>query len=240
MPCACARCLEDAKTLGLVDPEPPKSALRKAYKAAAKIWHPDRFEGNPDRRREAEERFKEIQLAYRQLWDHWERPEVPVSARGSAQENPEHGPLFASLFFANLPGCYAGPYFPPGIREIVSSHLEEAERALALVDLPAEAGQDHAQYILLTSYRIVFRNAVRIISVLWYTDLGEVLCFDRAQAAGLLPRIVGAILGRDRRFVLQVDKYNGSRFLSLEGEADDSVKKVLYNFLLQMKQQQRP
>jgi len=41
-----------------------------AYRAAAKRWHPDRFESDPARRTEAEERFKRVQVAFRELAEH--------------------------------------------------------------------------------------------------------------------------------------------------------------------------
>ena len=55
MPCACTICLQHAKTLGLAPAPPSKTAIHKAYRAAAKLWHPDRFENNPTKRLEAEE-----------------------------------------------------------------------------------------------------------------------------------------------------------------------------------------
>ncbi len=75
MPCACERCLRNSRTLGLPAKPPSKTAVRKAYRAAAKVWHPDRFESNPVKRLEAEEHFKQIQVAYRELWEHCENPE---------------------------------------------------------------------------------------------------------------------------------------------------------------------
>ena len=60
MPCVCERCLDHARTLGLGEQRHFSQAMRKAFKAAAKLWHPDRFEKQSDRQREAEERFKLI------------------------------------------------------------------------------------------------------------------------------------------------------------------------------------
>lgn len=74
MPCVCERCLRHAKTLGFAPKIPAKAVIRRAYRAAAKLWHPDRFEKTPAKRAEAEERFKRIQVAYRELWEHCEAP----------------------------------------------------------------------------------------------------------------------------------------------------------------------
>ena len=40
---------------------------RKAYKDMVKVWHPDRFAGNPRLRDKANEKLKELNLAYGEL-----------------------------------------------------------------------------------------------------------------------------------------------------------------------------
>lgn len=51
--------LEVSRTSSLSD-------IRKAYRRLALIWHPDK---NPDRKEEAEKKFKEISEAYEVLSD---------------------------------------------------------------------------------------------------------------------------------------------------------------------------
>ena len=74
MPCVCESCARHARTLGLEQTPRSRAPLRKAFRAAAKLWHPDRFERDPVLRLEAEERFKQIQVAYRELTEHYEDP----------------------------------------------------------------------------------------------------------------------------------------------------------------------
>src|ERR1700761_3958746 len=74
MPCACSTCELNTRTLGAAQSLTTKVAIHKAYRAAAKLWHPDRFENNQGKRLEAEERFKRIQIAYRELCEHHEHP----------------------------------------------------------------------------------------------------------------------------------------------------------------------
>lgn len=83
MPCACPTCLHHAEVLGLGKKSLTKIAIHKAFRAEAKLWHPDRFENNPAQRAEAEEHFKLIQVAYRELWEHCENP-----VQNSSEEVP--------------------------------------------------------------------------------------------------------------------------------------------------------
>jgi curved DNA-binding protein CbpA len=58
---------------------------RKAYKDMVRVWHPDRFAGNPRLRVKATEKLKEINLAYgeiKKLWakDFLIRPDTGESA----------------------------------------------------------------------------------------------------------------------------------------------------------------
>ena len=245
MPCVCEKCLQHYGTLGLTAKTPSKAAIRKAFRTAAKQWHPDRFENNPSKRLEAEEHFKLIQVAYRELWDHWEAPErapvanavdsPPVPKKREPQEPP-------SIFFGNAPGCFVAPNFPWSVWSVIARHLQDNERALAFVDLSASAAWkgNRSQYIFLTSYRIFVRDALNVISLLWYTDLGDVLFISqqKQREPAIWQRFIKSVWGTKEKYSLVIKRYNGAQFFSIDGQADDRVKKVIYNFLLQMKQQQ--
>src|ERR1017187_4356573 len=195
MPCVCQRCLQHAKTLGFASKPPTQAGVRKAFRAAAKLWHPDRFERMPAKRAEAEEHFKHIQVAYRELLEHCESPVELWPKRSSAQpagsdQGPAHGASASNpkstdglpLSFGGAPYCFVAPDFSAYANEIIlASRLENSEKVLAFVDLSGGISRAGSQgeYILLTSYRIFVRNALNIVSFLWFTDLGEVLFVDR-------------------------------------------------------------
>ena len=246
MPCACKRCLQHAWTLGLPSKAPSKTAIRKAFKAAAKLWHPDRFENEPIKRGEAEERFKKIQVAYRELWEHSENPELlPADApfvRTSAKpEAPVIEEDLSVMSFGGAPGCFAPPYLPARAAEIIIAHLETKERALGIVDLSGarSRARSFAQYILFTSDRIFVRDHLNIVSLLWYTDLGEISLVDTGKRGklGIWQGIIESLGGARQRLLLQIYRSNGEPFFSITDRADDNVKKVFYNFLLQKKAQ---
>lgn len=120
--------------------------------------------------------------------------------------------------------------------------MEPTEKPLAFVDLShgARVAGNPSQYILLTSYRIFVRNALNIVAFLWFTDLGEVGFIDRLMHGK--PRLWQNLvekLGLAPKYSLVIGRHDGSHFHSIEGEADDRVKKVIYNFLRQIQSQQR-
>ena len=65
------RCLE------LLELESCSSAeeARRAYRDLVRVWHPDRFAGDPRLRIRAEEKVKQLNLAYEELIRHLGRAE---------------------------------------------------------------------------------------------------------------------------------------------------------------------
>ncbi|HEU5350562.1 MAG TPA: DnaJ domain-containing protein [Terracidiphilus sp.] len=242
MPCACDQCRRHAAVLGLGPQMLTRTVLRKAFLAAAKQWHPDRFERDPAQRDAAEERFKLIQAAYRELWEHVKRPVRPT--HGAPPDAPPAGtapkqPDLPHIFLGGMPGGYDAPNFPRAVGEIVAAHLQETERALAFLDLsttPKRPG-DLSQYLLLTSYRIFYRERMGIVSLLWYVDLGEISLTEPPpdRKPTLRQRIHARFSHLQRTSTLVIRRHTGAPFCTLTAEADDTAKKVVYNFLRQVK-----
>ncbi len=250
MPCVCQACVEHAEILGLAQAGPSKAAIRKAYKTAAKRWHPDKYEHNPVQRIEAEEHFKLVQVAYRELSEHCETPlqlpieDIPASAEWVAPEaNAAPKDDTPTIFFGNLPGCSTAPDFSAaGNRIILASRMEPTEKPLAFIDLSHGVRQagNPSQYVLLTSYRIIVRNALNIVAFLWFTDLGEVGFIDRlTHGKHRLWQSVVETLGLEPKYSLVIGRHDGSHFHTIAAEADDRVKKVIYNFLRQIQSKKR-
>jgi len=210
-----------------------------AYRAAAKRWHPDRFESDPARRTEAEERFKRVQVAFRELAEHHEHPvDLPPATLFARPVEP---PPFS---FGNAPRCFTAPHFPADVDQIIRDHLGPGHSALGIVDLSraGSAAGSFSQFILLAGHAIMVRNQLGIVSLLWYSELGEINLVDRRRNGKLSfwQQLAERFLGPKPNYSLQIFRRNGTLFYTLAGEADDSVKKVIYNFLLRKKHQTHP
>jgi hypothetical protein len=233
MPCACSSCQLHARTLGAAHSLATKAAIHKAYRAAAKLWHPDRFENNQVRRLEAEERFKRIQIAYTELCEHHEHP-VRI-ARESEFATPVQRRRIPTIFFGDtVPGCFAAPHFPAEVQKwIEATRLDNTEKAVGFVGL----FQGGLRYILLTDHKMYIREATDILHVIWYSDIGEITLTDLRAENDLKAwqKLAEAISRRTRHFSLRVAQLNGTPFCELVEQPDDRIKKVIYNFLRQMK-----
>jgi hypothetical protein len=249
MPCVCDTCAQHARTLGLAGRPSSNAAIHKAFRAAAKLWHPDRFENDAVKRLEAEERFKQIQIACRELLEHFENPaewfveSVAVPAAEPAAKPAAKVRREPAISFGGAPGCFTAPDFPLYAERIIAEHNLHPDRALAIVDLSGAGSTagSFAQYFLLTIHGIFVRDDRSIVSLLWYTDLGAIYLVDLRKHGklGIWQSIVERISGTEQKYALEICRKNGEGFCSIVNEVDDSVKKVIYSFLVEMKPQSR-
>jgi len=238
MACVCRTCLQHLPVLGIANPPKSKAGIHKAYRAAAKLWHPDRYENNQRKRLEAEEQFKRIQIAYRELCEHFDSPQRRLVEREYTSQTFTTGP--PTIFFGDAHHCFSVAYFPEGIeRLIVDAALGGAETAVGFVNLSGTLleRQIPARYVLLTNHRLFIRDASELVHVLWYADLGDIEYIDLNSTKDHRgwQRIVRWFSDREQRYVLRIQRRNGTEFYSLMDKPDDRVKKVIYNFLQQMK-----
>ncbi len=233
MPCVCSSCLLHARTLGAAQSLTTKAAIHKAYRAAAKLWHPDRFENNQGKRLEAEERFKRIHLAYTELCEHHEHP--VRTAREPEFSGPVQRRRIPTIFFGDgNSGCFAAPNFPAEVRRwIEATRLDNTEKPVGFVGI----FHGGLRYILLTDHKMYIREATDILHVIWYSDLGAMTLADlRAEKEpGAWQKLAEVISGRAQHYALRIAQVNGNPFCELVEQPDDRIKKVIYNFLRQMK-----
>lgn len=85
--CRCNRCVAGLRILSL-DTGATEEAIHDAYLDLAKVWHPDRFEADHRLKARAEEQFKQIQVAIRELREHFHRPGAAVSLPAVREEDP--------------------------------------------------------------------------------------------------------------------------------------------------------
>lgn len=239
MPCVCHQCLQHSELLGLSGGSHSRAEIQRAYRKAAKRWHPDRFENAPGLRPEAEENFKRLQVAYRELSEHDDHPaELPAQ---TIFAKPVPPPPFS---FGEARGCFTAPHFPAHVERIIADHLGPDHAALAIVDL-ARTGWlagGFSQFLILASHAVMVRNQFKIVALLWYTELGDIFLTDRRHNGKLSfwQQLAEKFTGPQPNYSLQIFRRNGGLFCNLSVETDDSAKKVIYNFLLRKKHETHP
>ena len=235
MSCDCGQCREHYRTLGIGYGIPSESEIQDAYREAVKQWHPDLYENFASLRADAEERFKQIQVAFRELGEH-NALAVETPVESAAAEPTEEK---RSISFGDAPGCQAGPHFTPEAEEIVNHHLGKLGTAQAIVDLTGARSHTstYAQFMLLGDLGMIVRDARNIFSLLWYKDLGEINLIRKQGPSkpSMWQSFVGGISGAQPKCVLQINRINGTLFYSLSREAEDSVKEVICEFLQRKK-----
>jgi hypothetical protein len=244
MSCDCGKCREHYRTLGIAYGIPSEVEIEEAYRESVKQWHPDLYENYASLQADAEEHFKQIQIAYRELNEHnaigaespAETVPTEISPTESISEIPEDIP---PISFRGAPGCLVAPQFTTEIEEIVARHLGKSDTALAIVDLDgARSYASYSHFILLAAHGIMVRDARNIVSLLWYKDLGEVNLIDKRKSGKL--SLSQILLGSQHNYSLEIFRNDGNHFFSITNQVDDNVKSVIYNFLWQQKNQVRP
>jgi hypothetical protein len=177
-------------------------------------------------------------------------PEPSAFTQPSAGLPPrEEAPVFTfraspPISFRDAPGCLVAPHFTPEAEEMIRQHLGKLGAPLAIVDLSGTRSlpRSYAQFLLLTELGIMVRDARKIVSLLWFRDLGEIHFIDKQKPAksGMWQSLFDGGSGSQSKCVLEIYRNNGTFFYSLSSHADDSVKKVIYDFLLGKKNQSQP
>lgn len=238
MACACEKCLRHLALLSLGRGTVTRAAVHKAYRKAAKAWHPDRFTHDAARRHEAEERFKQIQIAFRELTEHnpdgWEELEPAAEA-----VPPRTGPTTPTLSFSGAPGCYVGAQIPVGMTELIYSLIGAHDSALALIDLSGRRTEELSQFLILATHGLMQRDALQIISLLSYADVGEVRLADRRSDGntGWWQKLLWKLADTGPVYALEIYRRDGTLFCAIERAIEDRAKASLYRFLLNRKQQ---
>lgn len=148
------------------------------------------------------------------------------------------------ISFGDAPGCLVAPHFTPEADEMIAQHLGKLGAPVAIVDLTGARSlpRSYAQFLLLTELGIMVRDARKIVSLLWFRDLGEINLIDKQKPgkSGLWQSLFEGGSSSQSKGVLEIYRNNGTLFYSLSGHADDSVKKVIYDFLQRKKNQPQP
>jgi hypothetical protein len=217
-----------------------------------KQWHPDLYENYASLRADAEEHFKQIQIAWRELKAHTGAAvDTPAESAPAARTPVDRSPVDSfftpprsvqapALSFDGVPGCLVASQFTEEIKQMIADHLGRLGSALAIVDLAgARSHAGYSQFFLLAASGIMARDARNIVSVLWYKDLGEITLIDKRKQGkpGLWQKLVEGSSGDKPESSLQIYRSNGTQFISIGPQVDERAKRIIYNFLLSKKDQ---
>jgi curved DNA-binding protein CbpA len=120
------RCYE---VLGIQAPASPE-AVRQAYKAQVKFFHPDRFSDDPDQQRLAQERLKEVNAAYEALQAYQARgpEEAPQPRAAKGERSPDRSAGRAGATESPRPNATG-----PGGTSLVAQLRAIGERVLSRI-----------------------------------------------------------------------------------------------------------
>lgn len=125
--------MEITRCLKLLELESPATMaeVRRAYRDLVRVWHPDRFPGDPGLRRRAEERVKQLNIAYSTLVRHLERrgDNAFVSQKNHNAAGKEEARSVEAAFEA---GTFKFLKLCHSLSRVAQSVLKEAKRAKKL------------------------------------------------------------------------------------------------------------
>jgi hypothetical protein len=240
MACTCEKCLAHASLLGLGRGAATRAAIHKAYRKAAKLWHPDRFSAEAARL-EAEERFKLIQIAFRELVEHnpdgWTEP--VASAIEVESESLRPRVVEPELSFGGARGCYVGAQIPFRAVDLIYDLIGSQGSALGFVDLSGRSAPEFSQFLIVASHGLMCRDALQIVSLVSYADVGEVRLVDRRSGArtGWWQKMMWALADLGPMFALEILRRDGTAFCAIDNPTEDRVKTALYRFIEAKKRQ---
>jgi hypothetical protein len=125
------------------------------------------------------------------------------------------------------------------VEEIIARHLGKIDTALAIVDLGGARSYpaSYSHFLLLATRGIMVRDARNIVSLLWYKDLGDIHLIDKQGKPGMWQSLVGGSSSGHSKYALEIYRNDGMLFHAISGQVEDSVKKIIYDFLLIRKSQ---
>lgn len=223
---------------------PSESEIHEAYREGVKQWHPDLYENFASLRADAEEHFKQIQVAYRELKEHNGGVEAEESPLDGVAAAPMGAPAGAPpISFDGAPGCLVASQFTEEVEATIARYLGKSDTALAIVDLDGARsyGAGYAHFLLLASRGIMVRDTRNMVSLLWYKDMGAINLIERRDVKlSLSQKLFEKVAGSQQSCVLQIGRGDGSPFFSLTDPVEENVVKTVYGFLVDRKAQAQP
>lgn len=179
--CRCSRCADGLRVLSL-GAGATQQSIREAYLDLAKVWHPDRFEADPRLKSRAEEQFKQIQVAVRQLQEHFQQADAATpelaqrdgsrSGRAGWREEPEYSrarDLFRNLVDGER--YFLHPHIPEyAVERVRKCDYASADSLVGFID--RSLGRMGRSFIAFTEDSLLARETF-LTTRIPYCELGQ-------------------------------------------------------------------
>jgi hypothetical protein len=204
------------KCLKILELENPGSLqdAKRAYKDLVRVWHPDRFQGNPRLKQKAEQKLSEINLAFTYLSDYLESRHV--AQVDAARTTPRNPPSVIKKSNAAA---------KPASHKPEKNYHARAQTAFAKGTTPASAGgkimpgaSSIGRYVLLAFFFIVVCTSALVVYLVHNTD--KIASKTRGVASEAMENLLdklernGSIPKNDlstRRFIQDLDREDGAK-----------------------------
>jgi len=153
------------KILELENPGSFQDAKR-AYKDLVRVWHPDRFQSNPRLKQKAEQKLREINLAFKFLRDYMESKHAGVAAVSQVPPRSSPSGQKAANYAAGSPRPEPDSNNRAMARPHISTPTGCTSAGPRIVSRTASTGR----YVLLAFFLIVVSISALIVYFLSNTD----------------------------------------------------------------------
>lgn len=163
----CSACMGNLKVLELTA-SAGAGEIRQAYMQLVKVWHPDRFPEDEGLREQSEERFKQVQVAYRELQEHAGRHVVAVQSESEKAEEAAAEVFAVALkrllvryadrhqaVFEDRKRIFVSPNIPPEAWKKVAAQDEFAKEEMVGAIRAGRSVVDWNSFVLLAKRQVL-------------------------------------------------------------------------------------
>lgn len=160
---------------------------KRAYKDLVRVWHPDRFQGNPRLKQKADEKLREINLAFTFLSDYLaSRPSGETTAPGTTSRSATSGSITASYA---APSASQKP--ETNNHTIAQPHVSQRVGTAVPMSKTAPRTTSIGRYVLIAFFLVVVFIAALAIYFLSNTD--KIASKTRGIASEAMENIVNKL-----------------------------------------------
>jgi hypothetical protein len=204
------------------------SDLDASYRDFVKVWHPDRFEGQKELRNEAEEHFKQVQIAYRELGEHSRESRTPTPFNSSDRVKSFEALFVSSGFDSLVDGkrFFAASTEFPAYVHLAMSNYEDDPLIFFIDQSTLKTG---GSFLAFTHNRVISKELFEHVEIS-YHDFAESrisIGKSRNQKPDFFDRLAAKITADTQELRLHISP-SSSRMMTVGPPLFDSKLRSLY------------